>query len=92
MFVYVYLLTITCACVTVCAIWCHLMPDVYSVPWGAGQVAVPPSFTVILWQRQMGIIMPVRVKRTQKTELRQKQTEKFTSHYVSAVKRLKFML
>lgn len=37
------------------------MSDVHSVPWGAGQVAVPSSFTVILWQRQMGVIMPERV-------------------------------
>lgn len=53
--------------VCVCAF--HLMTNVDSVLWGAGQVAVPSSFTVILWQRQMGVIMPEGVDRNRITNI-----------------------
>lgn len=41
-------------------LFCHLVADVHSVPWRAGQVAVPSTFTVILWQRQVVVVMSER--------------------------------
>lgn len=50
------LLFLKCFCNVVT--WCHLEFDVHCVPWGAGQVAIP-SITVIVWQGQAVVVMPV---------------------------------